>query len=88
MSRLAGKVTLVTGAGRGIGKAIALTYAREGACVICTARTAHEVNGVADTIVRQGGEGRAVVADGTRAGDVRRLLDRGLAGRERHDILV
>ena len=88
MSRLAGKVALVTGAGRGIGKAIALTYAREGAFVVCTARTASEVMGVADTIVARGGKGRATIADVTDAADVRRLFERGLEGMERLDILV
>ena len=88
MNRLAGKVALVTGAGRGIGKAIALTYAREGAFVVCTARTAHEVDGVADTIVAGGGRARALTADVTDADEVRRLFERGLEGQGRLDVLV
>ena len=85
MNRLAGKVVLVTGAGRGIGKAIALTYAREGAFVVCTAR---EVNGVVDTIIAEGGRARAVTADVTEADEVRRLFERGLEGEDRLDVLV
>ena len=88
MNRLEGKVALVTGAGRGIGKGIALAYAREGAFVICTARTAHEVNGVADRIVARGGRARAVTADVTDADQVRRLFEAGLDGTEHLDILV
>ena len=88
MNRLAGKVAVVTGAGRGIGKALALAFAREGAFVICTARTTQEVNDVAETIVARGGQGRAVTADVTDVGDVGRLFGRGLAGKERLDILV
>ena len=88
MNRLQGKVALVTGAGRGIGKGIALAYAREGAFVVCTARTAGEVNAVADRIVAQGGGARAVTADVTDPDEVRRLFEVGLEGKGRLDILV
>ena len=88
MNRLQGKVALVTGAGRGIGKGIALAYAREGAFVVCTARTDGEVNAVADRIVAQGGGARAVTADVTDPDEVRRLFEVGLEGKGRLDILV
>ena len=88
MNRLEGKVALVTGAGRGIGKGIALAYAGEGAFVVCTARTASEVNSVADRIVAQGGAARAVTADVTEPDEVRRLFEAGLEGMACLDILV
>ena len=88
MKRLEGKVVLVTGAGRGIGKGIALAYASEGAFVVCTARTASEVNRVADLIAAQGGDARAVTADVTDPDAVRRLFEVGLEGRACLDILV
>ncbi len=68
---LAGKVAIVTGASRGIGEAVALRYAQEGAKVIVSARTVEEgdhvyagsINGVVQRIRDAGGEALAVRAD-------------------------
>jgi len=54
--RLEGKVAIVTGAGQGIGAAIAEAYAREGAKVIITGRTLSKVEDIAGKIRRAGGE--------------------------------
>lgn len=88
MNRLEGKVALVTGAGRGIGKGIAIAYGEAGAFVVCTARTACEVDDVAERIVTRGGRARSVTADVTDPAEVRRLFEQGLAGEARLDILV
>jgi NAD(P)-dependent dehydrogenase (short-subunit alcohol dehydrogenase family) len=54
--RLAGRVAIVTGAGQGIGEAIAKAYAREGARVIITGRTLSKLEDVAGKIHAEGGE--------------------------------
>ena len=70
MSRLAGKVALVTGSSSGIGKAVALRYAEEGAnLVICSNSSATEGMEVAELAAAHGIECRYVSADlGTEAG--------------------
>lgn len=60
---LAGKVAVITGAGRGIGRAIALGWAQAGAAVVCSARSANEIDETAALITAAGGTASARVAD-------------------------
>ena len=89
MPRLAKRWALVTGAGRGFGKSIALGLAREGCNVALHYNTSRAAaDAVAEEIRRQGSEALAVQADVTRWEDVRRLAEEVFAKVPRLDILV
>ncbi|MGA2299450.1 MAG: SDR family NAD(P)-dependent oxidoreductase [Candidatus Acidiferrum sp.] len=85
---LENKVALITGSGRGIGRAIAQLFAKEGASVFLTARTEAELAATVKEITAAGGKAAFVTADLTRAGDAEKLVTavRGKFGRV--DILV
>jgi 3-oxoacyl-[acyl-carrier protein] reductase len=88
MNDIRGKVALVTGAGRGIGKAIALALAQCGCRVILSSRTPAQLEEVASAI-RGLGEGALVVpADLTRDDDIQLLIDSSLKAWGGVDILV
>jgi NAD(P)-dependent dehydrogenase (short-subunit alcohol dehydrogenase family) len=71
---LEGEIALVTGAGRGIGRATALALARDGAHVAVTARTMAEIEAVAGEVRALGRRSLAVGADVGEPADVRRLV--------------
>jgi NAD(P)-dependent dehydrogenase (short-subunit alcohol dehydrogenase family) len=74
--KLKDKIAIVTGGGRGIGKAIALAFAREGADVIVTARTESEIGKVAEDIKALGRKGVPMVADLGKKESLQTFVDR------------
>jgi len=86
--KLMGRVVLVTGAGRGIGKALAHGFAQEGADVVLAARTQEELEKSAIEIQRMGRRAVAIPTDISNHSSVENLVKRVLEGFGQIDILV
>jgi 3-oxoacyl-[acyl-carrier protein] reductase len=74
MNLLTGKVAIVTGAGRGIGRAVSLALGRAGARVALAARSEPELRAVAEEIRSRDGDALVLVTDVTREDDMERLV--------------
>ncbi len=72
-NQLQGKVAVITGAGRGIGRALAIGFAEQGARVVCAARTQSQIDETVRAIYEAGGDAIAVRCDVTDAAAVERL---------------
>jgi NAD(P)-dependent dehydrogenase (short-subunit alcohol dehydrogenase family) len=88
VDRLAGKIAIVTGAGRGIGEAIARAFAREGAAVVIAERDAATGEATAAALRTQGAKARFVQTDVTDEASVGRCIATTLTEHGRIDILV
>ena len=82
------KVTLVTGASQGLGKALALAFAKEGAKVVVNARSEESIRPVAEAVGNTGTEVLAVAADVSKSADVERMVNKTVERVGKIDVLV
>jgi NAD(P)-dependent dehydrogenase (short-subunit alcohol dehydrogenase family) len=85
---LTDKIAIVTGAGRGIGRAIALTFAREGAHIVCANRTPERADAVADEVRMLGRQALPIATDVSQESSVIHMVKRTVETFGTVDILV
>lgn len=85
---LKGKVAVITGAGRGIGKVIAVAYAKAGAAIVCAARTTAEIEKTVNEIAETGERALAVKTDVTCIESVNTMFDKAVEHFGGVDIVV
>lgn len=86
--RLKDKVAIITGAGRGIGKAIAMGFANQGAHIVVAARTKSEVVSVAEKIRKTGRESHGITCDVTNEDQVKNLINETIKKFKKIDVLI
>ena len=88
MERLDGKVAVITGAGKGIGKAIAIAYAKQGIKVCCIARTRDEIELTANLIKQSGGNAMPVTCDVTNYEHIKAAMQKAYRHYGRIDLVI
>jgi NAD(P)-dependent dehydrogenase (short-subunit alcohol dehydrogenase family) len=85
---LRGKVVMITGASRGLGRALAQAYAKEGAMLIINSRSEESIHPVAEEAESSGAEVLALAADVSRGAEVQKLVNAAIQRFGRLDVLV
>src|SRR5438094_6742633 len=88
MKQLEGRVALITGASKGVGRVMSRMFAGEGAAVICAARSRDLVEETTALVKADGGRAIAVVGDAAVEADVQRIVEAGLKAFGKLDTLV
>jgi NAD(P)-dependent dehydrogenase (short-subunit alcohol dehydrogenase family) len=83
---LEGKVAMITGASQGLGRALALAYAKEGASIVINSRSEESIRPVAEAA--EGAEVLSLAADVSNSADVRRLVEAAIQRFGKIDVLV